>query len=251
MRLREGADLLEELRLARRIEDDGVELGDRMQAEAGEGLAPRRGVGGVGGDEVEERHERTAAPCEQLELVEMSRQHAVAGVDHREQQIRASRCVERLRLLREAARRIARGEEPLDRLELALARRRLRIDRLEQADRVLETRRVEQDDRLRAGDPQRDRLDAARGGGARRDGAEVASPRERPQQRGLARIGVADDGDAKRLGHRGASVVRAAARRAETRDSHARTSRAEPSLGGSSGANAAASAAPIRSSPSP
>ena len=71
----------------------------------------------------------------------------------------------------------------------------------EQRHRVFQTRRIDEAHRHRAVDAQIDRLGVP--GGARAVGhfTKVHLARQRAQQRSLAGIGVADDGDAKRFSH--------------------------------------------------
>jgi len=207
---------VEQLALAVQRRRHRVEAHHGMQAEAGERGAPVVHARHRRGDEVEHRQKRPRAGGEQFELVAVLGQHRVARIDHVQRGVARQHLAQHLGLLLEAAGGLVAGEEarhPLGAVD-ALAGRDQSVDELEQRDRILHARGVEEFHRRHAVGHQAQALDVAGGAGRIRHLAEADVARQRAQQRGLAGVGVADHGHAQDVAHRASSPCSSQARAA-------------------------------------
>ncbi len=181
-----------------------VETHQRMQAEAGQGLAPLLFAMAGLGDEVEHRQERLAAAGERRQLVLVLGQHRLAGVDHVEPGVAGQQLAQHLGLLLEALARLAAVEKACGarRAVEAFAGALQAFEIVEQGDGVFQARRVVELQQRFAVHRQPRAFDVAGGAGAVRDLAEADVAGQGAQQRGLADIGVADHGEFQGRAHK-------------------------------------------------
>ena len=133
---------------------------------------------------------------EQFELVTVLGQHRIADVDHIQRSIAGQHLAQDLGLLLEAQAGLGGGEKARDALgAIDPGRgRRQRIHPFEQRDRILHAGGVPQLDPRTIARHQAQALDMAGGAGLVGDLAEADLARQGAQQRGLAGVGMADDG---------------------------------------------------------
>ena len=183
-----------------------IEAHLRVQCEIGQQRAPFGLARDSVAHEVQHRQHRLAAGSEDLDLAAELGEHRLARVDHEQRRVDFQQRAQHLGFLLEGLVGGARGEEGAD----ALRRRHVgaqRAERVQQADRIFQPRRVEEAQAHAVVAGQLHRLDVARGAGLARHLAEIAPPRQRAQQRSLAGIGVADHGEGEAFSH-GGSVPR-------------------------------------------
>ncbi|GAB1382547.1 hypothetical protein MASR1M50_08660 [Burkholderiales bacterium] len=177
-----------------------VEFGARVQVAFLQRPVPVVAPAGAVAHEVEHRQDGPRAAGQDLDFGAVLGQHRLARVDHQHGAVGLiQQRAQHLGFLLEAGPRLGPGQEGTHALGARIAR--LARQKLQQGHRILQPRRVDKAHHQPAVQSQLDGLGVARGAGAVRHLPEVDAPRERAQQRGLAGVGVADDGNAQRLMH--------------------------------------------------
>jgi len=191
-----------EHRLGLAFGSDGIEFHHGVQTQPAEHGAPGPRLSRRRCNEVEHRQQRDAAKRENFQLVAVFIEHRVAGIDDVQRGIAGAKLTQHLGLLLEAPSGLGAGKEagnPRRAVQTLVAGQR--IQTLEQSDRVFQARRVVKLDERATVDQQAHALDMTGGAGTGRYFAESGIAAERAHQRGLAGVGVADQGQANRRAH--------------------------------------------------
>ena len=173
-----------------------VERHQGVQAEASQGFAPFTFAVAGAGDKVEHRQQRAATHGQHRQFVAVLGQHRLTHVDHIQAGVGGQQLTQYLGLLFVALARLAAFEKTRQ------ARRAVQaftgaveaLQVVEQGNGVFQAGGVVQLQQRLAVYRQARTFDMARGACARRDFAELHVAGQGAQQRGLADVGVADQG---------------------------------------------------------